>query len=53
MKKDGLLNVIMGAYCWEFLLDKTSKKHDIRNMGLHHDDGFVHSKTKEALNLKK
>ena len=44
---------MMRTHCWEFLLDKTSKKHDRRNMGLHHDDGFSAFKNKRSTQLKK
>ena len=60
MKKDGLFDVIMGAYdgtelcelVVKFLLDKISEKHDRRYIGLHREDVYQHSKTKATLNLK-
>ena len=48
MKKDGLLNVTMGAYdgtevcelVGTFPLDKVSVEYDKNSMGLHHDNGL-------------
>ena len=48
MKKDGLLNVTMGAYdraevcefAGTFSLDKTSVEYDKNSIGLYHDNGL-------------
>ena len=53
MKKDGLLNVTMGAYdraevcefAGTFSLDKTSVEYDKNSIGLYHDNDCQYLKT--------
>ena len=61
MKKDGLFDVIMGAYdgtelcelVVKFLLDKISEKHDRRYIGLHREDGLSAFKNKSDTQLER